>query len=429
MDLEIIINILVDNAKQFTGRERLDMSMFPEADVPRIYAAAAEGTLRHRDFDATSHYLFLGKQWARLLELGVQFFHSNAEEEQKAGKMFLEIVACHNKLPETTAVELADHILKHDGEYSRYRAVRALAAGKAAQRAEQVAYQFLEEGNLEDGTKFLKVTGKKLSLEEVTRFAGVALERGQYREAFELYQLHARSLPKERAKAIANANLNANGSWIFDQVVEYMDKRKNPFTAEEFKGFADAIFDAGGHAEALKLYERAGKAVSSDEYRAKGEQILGQVREIESSRSSYSLGSLWPTVSAAFAYLSRSDPQEAQHRVAQFANSLLDQPDFAKMSSNVDAFGLIYEMVSMPLPVDKALIAAQLSEKKGRYDQAAKFYVAARMKDAAKRMGELALKSDDNYQREYGAREAFKAAGDEVGLAAAKFLENNLRRH
>src|SRR3989338_8635460 len=108
MNLETITTILVNNAKTFIGRNALDMSMFPEAEVPRIYAAAAEGTLKNRDFDATAHYLRLGKQWARLLELGVPFFHSKDEEEQKTGTLFLGILMRHDTLPEATAVELAD---------------------------------------------------------------------------------------------------------------------------------------------------------------------------------------------------------------------------------------------------------------------------------------------------------------------------------
>jgi len=425
MNLETITTILVDNAKTFIHRTALDMSMFPEAEVPKIYAAAAEGTLKNRDFNATGHYLYLGKQWARLLELGIPFFHSKDEEEQKAGKHFLEILTHHDKLPEATAIELGDYILQHDGEHSRFRAAIALKSGNATQRAEEVAHDFFEEGNFKDGKAFFDVTGKKLTTEEVTRFAEIALQRGRYDDAFKFYESQKLSLPKDVAKAIANSDVRG---WAFDLVVEYMDKTKKTFTAQEFKEFADVIFEAGNHQKALDIYERAGKAVSSDDYKTRGEKILEKARDIESSRSSYSPGVLWPTVSTAFAYLSKNNINEAKRRITQFADSLLDQADFTRIGSNTDAFAKIYEMVELPIPVDKALKAAHLSEERKDYGEAAKFYAAAGMKDAAKRIGDIALRSDNHWQREYGSKEAFIAAGDEAGFAVALFIEHNLRR-
>ncbi|MEK6845240.1 MAG: hypothetical protein AABY26_00660 [Nanoarchaeota archaeon] len=424
MNLETITNILVENAEQLRRGNSLDMSMFPEAEIPRIYAAAAEGTLRKRDFDSTGHYLFLGKQWGRLLELGVPFFHSRDESEQKAGMHFLEILMGHDKLPEDVAIELADHLLKQ--EHSSYTAATALAAGNATKRAGEIADVFFNEGNLEEGMRFFKVTGKKLANDEVTRFAGIALERGRYKDVFELYESQSLSLPKDRAKIIASCDA---GGWMFDRVVKYLDKTKKPFSPEEFKELADATFKAGNHDKALEIYERAGKSVSPEDYLNRGEQILDRVKEIESSRSSWSSVDVWPSISAAYAYLSKGRPKEAKQRIAKYADALLDQPDFANMSSNAEEFGKIYTMLNMPLPIDKALKAARLSEEKEKYGEAAKFYAAAGMNDVAKRMGNLALRSDNDWQRKYGSQNAFNAAGDKDGLAVAQFIEKNLRRY
>ena len=60
------------------------------------------------------------------------------------------------------------------------------------------------------------------------------------------------------------------------------------------------------------------------------------------------------------------------------------------------------------------------------YGLAAKSYAAAGMNDDAKRMGYMALKIDDAWQRNYQAEAAFKAAGDEDGLAVVKFMRENL---
>ena len=425
MNLETITNILVDNAKKFRNKT-LDMSMFEKAEIPRIYAAAAEGTLKNRDFDSTGSYLYLGKQWERLLELGTPFLHSEDVSEQEAGKNFLTILAHHAKLPKDTAIELADHILKNDGKYSRHQAVAALAAGNAKERASQEAYKFFNEGEIEDGERFLEVSGKKLTNDEVVRFAEIALKKENYKDAFKLYESRSLSIPIDQAKTIANGDV---GGWLFDNVVSYMDKNKDTFATKEFKEFADAIFEAGNHDSALKIYERAGKLVSSDDYNSRGEQILGQVREIESNRTSYTFGSVWPSIKTAFEYLSKKNPKEAKQRIAQYADSLLDQPDLARASSNTEAFWKIYEMIGTPIPFNRALKAGQLSEKKQKYDEAAKFYATAGMNDAAKRMGDLALRSDNDWQREYGSREAFEAAGDKDGLAVAQFIEKNLRKY
>ena len=223
-------------------------------------------------------------------------------------------------------------------------AATALRSGNAIQKAEQIAHEFFENGNFKDGKHFFEITGKKLTAEEVTRFAGIALKFLRYEDALELYKSQKLILPKDRANTIANSSL---GEWIFDRVVEYMDETKNSFTAEEFKDFADAIFNTSKYEKALKLYERAGKIVSSDEYKAKGEQILEQVRDIESSRSFYSSGVMWPTISSAFAYLSKSNINEAKQRIVQFADSLLEQADFAKISSNAEFFVEIYKMIEM----------------------------------------------------------------------------------
>ena len=44
-------------------------------------------------------------------------------------------------------------------------------------------------------------------------------------------------------------------------------------------------------------------------------------------------------------------------------------------------------------------------------------------------MGNLALTSDNDWQREYGSKDAFEAAGDKDGLAVVQFMEKNLRRY
>ncbi len=424
MNLETITNVLVDNAEKFRERHSLDMSMFPIDEVPRIYAAAAEGTLRNRDFRATAQYLFSGKQWGRLLELGVPFFHSANEEEKTAGKYFLEILMCHYKLPKDTAIELADHILENDGEHYASRAAMALAAGNAKERADELANQFFNEGKLVDGLNFLNVAGKNLSTGVVDRLSDIALENKRPEEAFKLYESLQLVIPRDKAKKIADRGIN---HWILDSIIKYQDKSKTPFSSEEFRSFADAIFNSGNYENALKFYERAGDSISKEGYKSRGEQILSKVTEIESSITGWCPGKVWQSVRNAFEYLSKNDLNEAKKRLSQYADSLLYQSDFAKAGSNVEAFGKIYEMIELQIPFPQALKAAKVCEDKKSYGEAAKFYAAAGMKDAAKRMGDSALKSNNNWEKKYGSSEAFNAVGDKDGLAVVKFIEKNLR--
>jgi len=422
-NLETIVNILTDNAPKFLKKHPIDMSMFSEKDIPKIYSAAADKTLKKGDFDSAGGYLCLGKHWGKLLELGTSFFHGKDEKEIMAGKKFLKVLLYYNQsLPQNTAIELAEHILEHDEKWVYQDAAAALAAGNATDRAEQIAYKFFGKGNFENGALFLTVAGKKLTSEEVNLFAGEALKHRKYEDGFQFYKMQSLSLPNDRAKIIAYESI---GTELFEEIIEYMDQTRTPFSKKEFKELGDAIFEAGHHEEALEIYKRASKEFSPREYWMKGERILEEARSIESRRDSFSPREVWPTVKDAFSYLSEKDVKEARLRMAKYADSLLGQPDFAKICSNAEEFGKIYEMIKMPMPVNEALNAAYLFEKKKRYGDAAKFYAAAGRRDEARRMGNLALSVDNDWQKRYETIAALKAANYPHDQKVIKFIEQN----
>ncbi|MCG2718953.1 MAG: hypothetical protein L6408_09015 [Nanoarchaeota archaeon] len=313
VDLEKITNILVENSKKLRGMNTIDMSMFPGEKVPEIYNTAATKALEKKDYDAVGTFLFHGKLWDRLLELGDKFFHSEDEKEKEAGKHFLELLMCNHKLPQDIAIELAENILENDGQYSRYIAVRALNAGRASTKAEEVGYQFLEEGNFEDAMQFLSLEEKDLSDEEVEKYAKSALENGRYKDVLAFHQFITLDMPKDRAKTLIESEPR-----LFDEVFKYMEEMGDPFTPEETKEFADQFFEDCDYQKALEIYEKAGDLISGDDYKIFGEQILSSTKEVESQRSSYSPGTVWPTVSMAYAYFSKKSPKEAKQTISSY---------------------------------------------------------------------------------------------------------------
>jgi len=426
VDLEKITDMLVEDAKKFRGRDSIDLSMFPEEKATEIYELAAMKALEKKDYEAVRTFLYNGKLWNKILELGKSFFHSDEEVKQKYGKHFLEtLVFNQQQLPKNIAIELADHILEHDGEHYRYRAARALNSGKAIERAKEVGFQFFEKGNFEDGMAFLEISKKKLSNEEVKKYAEVAFKNGRYSDVFEFYQLKNLDVPKDRAKIL----INADQMRLFDKVFDYMEKTKNPFTPEDIKEFADQFFEGRSYEKALDLYKKAGDLISGEDYKQMGHQILSLVTEIESSLTAWTPGIVWPTVRIAYSYLSKKSSKEAKKEIARYADTLLEKENFAKISSNVLQFGMLYEMIEMKIPVDKALKAAHMAEEKEKYDEAAKFYVAAGKPEEAKRMGYLALKSDNDWQRRYGSKKCFEVAGDDEDSALSEFVEKNFDRY
>ncbi|MBI4141172.1 hypothetical protein HY485_05025, partial [Candidatus Woesearchaeota archaeon] len=194
-----------------------------------------------------------------------------------------------------------------------------------------------------------------------------------------------------------------------------------------FKEFGDKLFERQDYDAALELYEKAKDAISSQEYCSKAEQILAASKQIEQNRTSWSSNTVFPTVRTAYAYLSIGSPQDAKQRIARYADELLEQEDFAEISSNTQQFWLIYDMLKMLMPSNKAFKAATKAEADKEYDLAAKFYSTAGMPDCAKRLGMNALKSNNDWQRYYGAVNAFAAAQDEEGTAIAKFINKHLR--
>ena len=56
-------------------------------------------------------------------------------------------------------------------------------------------------------------------------------------------------------------------------------------------------------------------------------------------------------------------------------------------------------------------------------------YAAAGRRDQAKRMGLLALKSNRIWDRKYGAKIIFEAAGNQEDLAVVQFIEKNFREY
>jgi hypothetical protein len=423
VDLESITNILVENAEQLRNKSNIDMSMFPKKQVPKIYAKAAEGTFKKRDFDSAAHYLFLGKQWNKLLEWGTPLYHSKLDQEKKAGRYFLEILIAHYKLPETVAIELAEDILANEGENSYYDVARALYAGKATVKAGEIADKLLNKGIFESNL-FLAVAGRELSDKERKRYSKIALENKRYEDAFKFYEEQSLQIPRTRAKAILNGDKSEG---LFNRVVEHMAKTKNTFTPRDFKEFGDKFFEKGDYGNALKIYEVAGNTIIPEGYITRGLTILSKSKKIESERKSWSSGQVMPSVQIAFNYLSRYDLDKAKQRIAKYADNLLEEKDFAKIGPNFSQFGLIYKMINLPIPVNKALIAAQIAEEKEKYEEAAKYYIVAGMKDAAKKMGNKALQSSDKWQRTHVAKKAFEALGDKEGLAIADFMKRNIK--
>ena len=422
-NLEGIVNVLVERSKEFERKNSIDMSMFPADQISEIYLKAGEETFLRGDFKSAAHYLFFGQNWDKILEFGVSYFHGDSNEEKEVGKDFLRILTAHDKLPKHIAIELAEDMISE--EHSDYwGAARALNAGGAVIRAEEMAYQLLNEGMIEEGTLFLAVAGKKLSDEDREKYSGIALDKGRFEDAFNFYEGQDLMMPMDKAKSIINGRKN---DWLFDKVVKYMDDTKHSFVPRDFREFGDEFFEQGEYYKALGLYKRAGKMIRAKEYRAKGGQILSESTKIESARDSYSPGSIMSSVKIAFDYLSQHSVKEAKKRIAQYANNLLEEKDFAKVGSNVSQFGKLYEMIKTRIPADKALRAASIAEEKEGYDEAANYYVFAGMKDDAKRMGNMALRSDNSWQRKYGARECFKVAGDKEGIALVGFLDKNTR--
>ena len=116
--LERIVGILVDKYDELKNR-KIDLSMFPKEEAQKIYALAAERALQQGNFDAVSRYLLEGKQWERMLELGVPLFRSeDAALKEQGQKLLITLEYQHGKLPEDVAIELADSILARMGEHN-----------------------------------------------------------------------------------------------------------------------------------------------------------------------------------------------------------------------------------------------------------------------------------------------------------------------
>ena len=420
-NLERIVNVLVDRAEDLRHNNDPDMSMFPKEQVPEIYTKAAERTFQKKDFESTAHYLYLGHNWDKLLELGIPLYHSESEEERKAGKYFLDSLIQHTNIPEDLAVELAEEMIsKQVPDY--YWAAIALNSGKAVTRAGELANQLLGDGRYDDGIRFLAVAGKKLSDDEREKYSDAALENGKPEDAFKFYSELELPIPYDKAKAM----IDGKNRWLFDTVLKYVNKTGNSFTPQDFREFGDKFFDEENYYTALKVYVNAGRIIKKEEYRVLGEQILSESKRIERERTSWS-GGVLPSVKIAFDYLSKHSRRKARQRIAQYADNLLEEEDFAKFGTNILHFGEIYKMIGVSIPIDTALKAAQIAEKKERYSEAAEYYMVAGMKDDAKRMGNTALQSDNDWQKRYGARDCFQAANDKEGLAIAEFLDKNLR--
>jgi tetratricopeptide (TPR) repeat protein len=424
-ELERIVKILVDNSEQFRNRSSIDMSMFPKKQVQKIYTKAAEGTFQKKDFEATATYLWLGKAWDKLLEWGVPFYHSRIDKKKEVGKSFLEVLMVHNTLPESLAIELAEDILANDGESSRCRAAIALEAGGAKTKAKEVAMELLNKGIYKASLDFLKVAGKNLSNKEREKYSEIAMQKGRYEDAFDFYEDRRLKMPHNKAKIIIN---NLKPEWCFDEIVKHMDENGNPFTPKEFKKFGNKFFKKGDYWRALGVYARALDSIKPEEYKIKGEKILSQSKKIESERNSYTPGEIMPSVRLAFDYLSRWDAEKAKQRITQYADDLLEKKDFAEVGPNFLQFGKIYKMAGLQIPAEKALIAAQIAEKREKYNEAAEYYIAAGMRDSAKRMGDISLQSKYEWDRIYGSKKIFQAIDDKEGIAISEFLEKNTRR-
>ena len=204
-----------------------------------------------------------------------------------------------------------------------------------------------------------------------------------------------------------------------------MDKNKNPFIAEDFKEFGDKFYDEEKYERALEVYERARNTIQPEEYKTRGEQILSQSKKIESERSSYSPDEPMPSVKIAFNYLLKHNVKKAKERITQYANNLLEKEDFARVGPNFSQFGKLYEMIGVPIPVDKALIAAQIAEKRKKYFEAAEYYAIAKKKNDVKRMGDVALQGDNDWLKNHNARKCFQLVKNKEGRAIVEFLTKN----
>ena len=271
----------------------------------------------------------------------------------------------------------------------------------------------------------LAVAGnKKLAKDEVEKFAGKGIQLCKYSDVFTFYEYHSLPIPRDQAKTIIE---NSKSAWLVDNVIKHNDKTKKPFNPAEFKGFADIFFASEDYESALTLYERAGAILSADDYKQKAEQILANIETIEGKRTSWSVGSLCPTIKSAYAYFSKASADEATKRMSNFANGLLDKPDFTRSGSNVEQFCKIYEMLKIPIPMDQALKAAKLAEKEDLDVLAAKLYASVGMVETAKRIGDKAIGSGTDRPNIYCAIKTFEAAGDEEGITMVEFIERNLR--
>jgi hypothetical protein len=400
MELERIVNLMVKNHKTLERRNTIDMSMFPEDSVQPIFSAAAEKALEQGNLDAVSNFLYQGKIWDRMLELGKKYFHSTDEENRKTGKGFLEILMCHHKLPKDIAIELGNDILKNDGEYSRYRAVMAFKAGNALKRAEEVAYELLGGGNFEDGFRFLSLAKKDLSDAETRKYANIALKNKRYTDCLAFHQ----SITLDMSVSTA-LKLIEGDEKIFDDVIKYMDEMDESFSKQDFMEFGEGFFNKGKYDKSLEMYKRAGDAVEKNYYKTLGERILASEK---------------PNFHSACDFLSAHNKKDAKKRLLDIANELQVYEDIARFEG-------IYGILKMKLPADLAEKAAEFSEAKGKYSEAAKFYEVAGKNDKVREMGNRYLESDDSFDVRYNAEQCFEMIKDKEGLAVTKFYKKNIR--
>ena len=403
MELERIVNLMMKNYGTLEKRSTIDMSMFPEDSIQPIFSAAAEKALEQGNLGAVSNFLYQGKIWDRMLELGKKYFHSINKEARKSGKHFLEILMCHDKLPEDLAVELGNDILRNDGKHSRYRAVMAFGAGNASKRAEEVAYELLEEGDFEHGLRFLSITKKDLSNAEIQKYADIALKNKKYGDCLDFHQLVTLDMSIDTAREVIK------GNWgLFDDVIKYMDEMDDSFSGQEFAEFGDMFFDKKEYNKSLEMYRRAGDAVEKDYYKALGERILASEK---------------PTnFDYAYDFLSVHNKKDAKKRLLNIANDLQSYEDITK-------FKEIYGILKMKLPMDLAEKAAKLSEAKGEHDEAARFYEIIGENEKVREIGHRFLESDDSFDVRYEAENCFKMINDKEGLAITKFYKKNIKQY
>ncbi|MFC1742092.1 hypothetical protein ACFL3V_06155, partial [Nanoarchaeota archaeon] len=212
--------------------------------------------------------------------------------------------------------------------------------------------------------------------------------------------------PKERF-----VELMDRGTSPRDNALKYAREVGEDLTPEDVAGFGDQWFERGRMSISLEQYKIAekmhgGRLFPTSKYWERGLQVL-------EGEESYRF-------SNALDFLDEHDSEGAlqkivDHGLANITECYHDFADFCQR--HVESMDEI-----------SAQDAASVAYADDAFQDAAIFYKLAGDVESAKRMGLCALQREPKYSRPvYAAKDCFETAGDEEGLAMAKFLDDNFR--